>query len=232
MDWNLAGFSIRRVDVKRVRALPHLLALRSFAGLASLRDRHVWPSHDGIRRMRGTIWGVPIAMMQSAQADYRTHLILRPAKDVLPPAGGTGCFSQLVLWDGGVRRRWACRLVYLTRCLLILCMITDSSRARRRWPSAGRPAFGSPATRRRPFAGQLLSQRSRHESDPIKRQGGPFKTSTRSPGWLGFFSARHIFPFHPQCTLRSLSPRCPIRHSTWRAHYPTKELQPRAFEGK
>jgi uncharacterized membrane protein len=44
---SLAGFSIRRVEVKRVRASPHLLTLRSFAGLASLRDRHFGPPMMG-----------------------------------------------------------------------------------------------------------------------------------------------------------------------------------------
>src|SRR5450759_594059 len=56
------------------------------------------PFHYGIRGRGGTIFGsafgsaLPLHQLQ-VQADIRTHLIHRPAKDIFPRLGGTRVFS-------------------------------------------------------------------------------------------------------------------------------------------
>src|SRR5215475_10829993 len=60
---------------------------------ASLRNRHQGPFHHGIRRRGGTIfwaafWAALPSDERQVQADMRTHLIHRPARDIIPPLGG------------------------------------------------------------------------------------------------------------------------------------------------
>src|SRR6201996_7304741 len=55
------------------------------------------PFQYGIRRRGGTIFGAALpSYRQWVQADIRTHLIHRPARDILPPLGGSrvSCFSN------------------------------------------------------------------------------------------------------------------------------------------
>src|SRR5450830_843571 len=52
------------------------------------------PFHYGIRGRGGTIFGSALPLHQrQVQADIRTHLIHRPAKDIFPRLGGTRVFS-------------------------------------------------------------------------------------------------------------------------------------------
>ena len=47
------------------------------------------PFHHGIRRRGGTIFGAALPFdKRQVQADIRTHLIHRPARDIIPPLGG------------------------------------------------------------------------------------------------------------------------------------------------
>src|SRR5215510_15730942 len=47
------------------------------------------PFHHGIRRRGGTIFGAALPSDErQVQADMRTHLIHRPARDIIPPLGG------------------------------------------------------------------------------------------------------------------------------------------------
>src|SRR5580692_1072731 len=47
------------------------------------------PFHHGIRRRGGAIfWSALPADERQVQADMRTHLIHRPARDIIPPLGG------------------------------------------------------------------------------------------------------------------------------------------------
>src|SRR6187431_3575467 len=74
------------------------------------------PFHHGIRGRGGTIFlaALPLDERQ-VQADMRTHLIHRPARDIIPPLGGTRVFSYRVrscrlmvrrlLWSIGTRCR-------------------------------------------------------------------------------------------------------------------------------
>src|SRR5450759_1709608 len=52
------------------------------------------PFHHGIRGRGGTIFGSALPLHQrQVQADMRTHLIHRPARDIIPPLGGARVFS-------------------------------------------------------------------------------------------------------------------------------------------
>src|ERR1035437_622187 len=52
------------------------------------------PFHYGIRGRGGTIFGSALPLHQRhVQADIRTHLIHRPARDIFPRLGGTRVFS-------------------------------------------------------------------------------------------------------------------------------------------
>src|ERR1700733_7808625 len=47
------------------------------------------PFHHGIRRRGGAIFGSALPSEErQIQADMRTHLIHRPARDIIPPLGG------------------------------------------------------------------------------------------------------------------------------------------------
>src|SRR5271169_618904 len=47
------------------------------------------PFHHGIRRRGGTIyWTALPSVERQVQATLRTHLIHRPARDIIPPRGG------------------------------------------------------------------------------------------------------------------------------------------------
>src|SRR6185437_4652819 len=55
------------------------------------------PFHHGIRGRGGTIfWAALPAVARQVQADMRTHLIHRPARDIFPPLGGARVFSYRV----------------------------------------------------------------------------------------------------------------------------------------
>jgi hypothetical protein len=58
------------------------------------------PFHHGIRRRGGAIfWSALPSDERQVQADMRTHLIHRPARDIIPPPGWSSTFllSRLIL---------------------------------------------------------------------------------------------------------------------------------------
>ena len=57
------------------------------------------PFHHGIRRQGGTIFRSALPSDGMVQANSRSHLIHRPARDIIPPLGGARMFplSDLVL---------------------------------------------------------------------------------------------------------------------------------------
>jgi hypothetical protein len=69
----------------------------SLTGSRFSSDSAPRPFHHGIRRRGGTIFtaALPLADWQ-VQADIRTHLIHRPARDIIPPLGGSQVFSYLI----------------------------------------------------------------------------------------------------------------------------------------
>src|SRR3984957_9183491 len=55
------------------------------------------PFHHGIRGRGGTIsTAALLSIKRPVQADMRTHLIHRPARDIIPPLGGARVFSYRV----------------------------------------------------------------------------------------------------------------------------------------
>src|SRR6476620_4468674 len=55
------------------------------------------PFQYGIRRRGGTIFRAALPSVErQVQADIRTHLIHRPARDIFPPLGGTRVFSYRI----------------------------------------------------------------------------------------------------------------------------------------
>src|SRR6202453_2166680 len=55
------------------------------------------PFHHGIRRRGGTIyWTALPSVERQVQATLRTHLVHRPARDIIPPRGGSRVSSYRV----------------------------------------------------------------------------------------------------------------------------------------
>src|ERR1700690_1998564 len=69
----------------------------SLTGSCFSSDSAQRPFHYGIRRRGGTIyWAALSSDERQVQADKRTHLIHRPARDIIPPLGGARVFSYLM----------------------------------------------------------------------------------------------------------------------------------------
>jgi hypothetical protein len=69
----------------------------SLAGSCFSSESAPGPFHHGIRRRGGTIfWSALPSIERQDQADMRTHLIHRPARDILPLLGGSRVFSYRV----------------------------------------------------------------------------------------------------------------------------------------
>ena len=69
----------------------------SLAGSCFSPDSAPRPFHHGIRRRGGTIFAAALPLDQrQVQADMRTHLIHRPARDIIPPLGGSRVFSYYI----------------------------------------------------------------------------------------------------------------------------------------
>src|ERR1700730_13029900 len=66
----------------------------SLAGSCFSSESALGPFHHGIRGRGGTIcWAALPSEERQGQADMRTHLIPRPARDIFPPGGGALVFS-------------------------------------------------------------------------------------------------------------------------------------------
>src|ERR1700732_5142342 len=66
----------------------------SLAGSCFSSESALGPFHHGIRGRGGTIfWAALPSEERQVQADMRTHLIHRPARDIFPPRGGALVFS-------------------------------------------------------------------------------------------------------------------------------------------
>ena len=91
------------------------------------------PFHHGIRRRGGAILGAALPIgYRRVQADMRTHLIHRPARDIIPPLGGARSFllSSLIL-HGLHAAAAACSRVQRNSVpsTQMRCMITANRRA-------------------------------------------------------------------------------------------------------
>jgi class 3 adenylate cyclase len=89
-------FSNRPFGVKRFQTIRHCSAM-SLAGSCFSSESAPGPFHDGIRGRGGTIYGAALPSDKGqVQADMRTHLIHRPARDIFPLLGGSRVFSYRV----------------------------------------------------------------------------------------------------------------------------------------
>ena len=69
----------------------------SLTGSCFSSESALRPFHHGIRRRGGTIyWTALPSVERQVQATLRTHLIHRPARDIIPPLGGALVFSYRV----------------------------------------------------------------------------------------------------------------------------------------
>src|SRR5450631_447190 len=69
----------------------------SIAGSCFSSESAPGPFHHGIRRRGGTIFRSALPSVERQdQADMRTHLIHRPARDIFPLLGGSRIFSYRV----------------------------------------------------------------------------------------------------------------------------------------
>src|ERR1700730_16959835 len=68
----------------------------SLAGSCFSSESAPGPFHHGIRRRGGTIFGSALPSVErQVQADIRSHLIHRPARDIIPPLGGAREFPPI-----------------------------------------------------------------------------------------------------------------------------------------
>jgi hypothetical protein len=69
----------------------------SLTGSCFSSDSALGPFHHGVRRRGGTIFGSTLPSdRRQVQADIRTRLIHRPARDIIPPLGGARVFSYRI----------------------------------------------------------------------------------------------------------------------------------------
>ena len=104
----------------------------SLAGSCFSSESAPRPFHHGIRRRGGTIFAAALSRDgRQVQADMRTHLIHRPARDVIPPLGGDSSFLLSRLTQQGSHAA-AVSLVQRNSVpsTQMRCMITASRRAK------------------------------------------------------------------------------------------------------
>src|SRR5882672_8398324 len=84
----------------------------SLAGSCFSSESAPGPFHHGIRGRGGTIfWAALPAVARQVQADMRTHLIHRPARDIFPPLGGALVFLSGLILNGFHAAAAACSRV-------------------------------------------------------------------------------------------------------------------------
>src|SRR5665213_2784156 len=126
-------FSNRPFGVKRFQTI-HRCSVDVTRGLVLLFGigTGALPSWDSKTRRNNLLVGLAVEERR-VQADLRTHLIHRPARDIFPPLGGTRSFllSGLIL-NGFHAAAAACSRVHRNSVpsTQMRCMITASRRAR------------------------------------------------------------------------------------------------------
>src|SRR5579863_7681975 len=89
MSASLIGHSGSSTFRLSINAVSMSLGVSCFSSESALG-----PFHYGIRGRGGTIYTAALPLKErQIQADMRTHLIHRPARDILPPLGGSQVFS-------------------------------------------------------------------------------------------------------------------------------------------
>ena len=88
--------SHRLSGVKHVRLSTTAVSI-SLTGSCFSSESAPRPFQYGIRRRGGTILGAALPLTKrQVQADIRSHLIRRPARDIIPPLGGTRVSSYRI----------------------------------------------------------------------------------------------------------------------------------------
>src|SRR5215510_6828069 len=89
-------FSNRPSGVKRFQTI-HQLSVNVARGLVLLFGigTKALPSWDSKTRWNNLSGGLAVSLTEG-QADIRTHLIHRPARDIIPPLGGARVFSYQI----------------------------------------------------------------------------------------------------------------------------------------
>src|SRR5262245_34835133 len=90
------GFSNRPSGVKRFQTIHHL-SVNVARGLVLLFGigTKALPSWDSKTRWNNLLGGLSVSLTEG-QADMRTHLIHRPARDIIPPLGGARVSSYCI----------------------------------------------------------------------------------------------------------------------------------------
>ena len=104
----------------------------SLAGSCFSPESALRPFHHGIRGRGGAIFGSVLpADYRQVQADMRSHLIRRPARDTIPPRGWSSSFLLLGLVDRVFHAAAVC-LVHRNSVpsTQMRCMITANRRAK------------------------------------------------------------------------------------------------------
>jgi len=99
---------------------------------ASLRNRHRGPSIMGFEDKVERSLGRPCRSCRQVQADMRTHLIHRPARDTVPPLGGARSFLLSHLIRHGCHAATVASRIHRNSVpsTQMRCMITASRRAK------------------------------------------------------------------------------------------------------
>src|SRR5215470_7777604 len=89
-------FSNRPSGVKRFQTI-HQLSVNVARGLVLLFGigTRALPSWDSKTRWNNLLGGLAVSLTEG-QADMRTHLIHRPARDIIPPLGGARVSSYCI----------------------------------------------------------------------------------------------------------------------------------------
>jgi hypothetical protein len=90
-------FSNRPIKVKRFQTIRRhgVDVARGLVLLFGLGTKAL-PAWDSKARWNNLYRGLAVNMTRQVQADIRTHLIHRPARDSIPPLGGSQGFSYLI----------------------------------------------------------------------------------------------------------------------------------------
>src|ERR1700746_3867467 len=101
-DWGplMSAFFIRRLRSSAFSLTTTAMSM-SLAGSRFSSESAPRPFHHGIRGRGGTIFTAALPVGQ-IQADVRTHLIHRPARDIIPPLGGARVSSYRIGPGSGV----------------------------------------------------------------------------------------------------------------------------------
>ena len=95
--WAMSASLIGRLGSSTFR-LSTIAMSMSLAGSCFSPESAPGPFHHGIRRQGGTIfWTALPSIERQDQADMRTHLIHRPARDIFPLLGGSRISSYRML---------------------------------------------------------------------------------------------------------------------------------------